>query len=118
VGEAFNAASPKALTQVEAVREMARAAGKKPELVRVPRERIAAAGGNPMGDPMYFGEYLDLPPITENVSKLQRVLGVRLTAFETGLRETYRWYLRKPRRKADYHFEDRLIAAAGVRRAV
>ena len=96
---------------------MARAAGKKPELVRVPRERIAEAGGNPMGDPMYFGEYLDVPPITENVSKLQRMLGVRLTAFETGLRETYRWYLRQPRRKPDFHFEDRLIAT-GVRRAV
>ncbi len=118
VGEAFNAANPKALTQVDAVREMARAAGKKPELIRVPRERIAAMGGNPMGGLMYFGEYLDLPPITENVSKLQRVLGVRLTAFETGLRETYRWYLRQPRRKCDFSFENRLMAAAGVRRAV
>ena len=118
VGEAFNVANPKPLTQVEAVREMARAAGKKPELVRVPRERIAAAGGNPMGDPMYFGEYLDVPPITENVTKLQRVLGVRPMAFETGLRETYRWYLRQPRRKLDFHLEDRLVAAAGARRAV
>jgi len=118
VGEAFNVANPKSLTQVEAVRELARAAGKKPQLVRVPRERIAAAGGNPMGDPMYFGQYLDLPPITENVSKLQRVLGVRLTALETGLRETYRWYLRQPRRKSDFQFEDRLISSAGVRRAV
>jgi nucleoside-diphosphate-sugar epimerase len=118
VGEAFNSANPKSLTQVEAVRELARAASKKPDLVRVPRERIAAAGGNPMGDPMYFGEYLDLAPITENVSKLQRVLGARLTNFETGLRETYRWYLRQPRRKCDFDFEDRLIASAGVRRAV
>ena len=117
-GDAFNVANPKPLTQVEFVRELARAAGKKPELIRVPRERIAAAGGNPMGDPMYFGEYLDVPPITENVSKLKRVLGVRLTAFDTGLGETYRWYLRQPRRKLDFTFEDRLIAAAGVRRAV
>jgi len=118
VGEAFNAANPKALTQVEAIREMARAGGKKPELIRVPRERIAAAGGNPMGEPMYFGEYLDLPPITENVSKLQRVLGVRPMAFETGLKETYRWYLRQRRRKCDFSFEERLIASAGARRAV
>jgi nucleoside-diphosphate-sugar epimerase len=118
VGESFNVANPKSLTQIEVVRELARAAGKKPELVRVPRERIAAAGGNPMGDPMYFGQYLDLPPITENVSKLQRVLGVRLTALETGLRETYRWYVRQPRRKPDFQFEDRLISSAGVRRAV
>jgi 2'-hydroxyisoflavone reductase len=118
VGEAFNIGNPKPLTQVEAVREMARTAGKKPELVRVPREKIAAAGGNPMSDPLYFGVYLDLPPITENVSKLQRVLGVRLTAFPTGLRETYRWYLRQSRRKAGFGFEDRLIASSGVRRAV
>jgi len=118
VGEAFNIGNPKPLTQVEAVREMARTAGKKPELVRVPREKIAAAGGNVMSDPLYFGQYLDLPPITENVSKLQRVLGVRLTAFATGLRETHRWYLRRPRRKSDFGLEDRLIASAGVRRAV
>jgi nucleoside-diphosphate-sugar epimerase len=118
VGEAFNIGNPKPLTQVEAVREMARAAGKKPELVRVPRERIVVLGGNPMGAPMYFGEYLDVPPITENMGKLQRVLGVRLTAFGTGLKETYRWYVRRPRRKVDFSFEDRLIAAAGVRRAV
>jgi 2'-hydroxyisoflavone reductase len=118
VGEAFNIGNPKPLTQVEAVREMARTAGKKPELVRVPRERIAAAGGNVMSDPLYFGQYLDLPPITENVSKLQRVLGVRLTAFATGLRDTHRWYMRQPRRKADFGFEDRLIAASGVRPAV
>ncbi len=118
VGEAFNIGNPKPLTQVEAVREMARTAGKKPELVRVPRERIAAAGGSVMSEPFYFGQYLDLPPITENVSKLQRVLGVRLTAFATGLRDTHRWYLRQPRRKVDFGFEDRLIAAAGVRRAV
>jgi 2'-hydroxyisoflavone reductase len=118
VGEAFNIGNAKPMTQVEAVREMARIAGKKPELVRVPRERIAASGGNAMGDPMYFGEYLDVPPITENVSKLQRVLAVRLTAFETGLRETYRWYLRQPRRKPGFDFEDRLIALVGARRAV
>jgi nucleoside-diphosphate-sugar epimerase len=116
VGEAFNVANPKPLTQVEVVREMARAAGKKPELIRVPRERIAAAGGNAMGDPMYFGEYLDVLPITQNVSKLQRVLGVRPIAFETGLRETYRRYLRQPRRKPDFSFEDRLLASAGAPR--
>ena len=118
VGEAFNVGNPKPLTQVEAVREIARAAGKKPELVRVPRERIAALGGSAMNHPLYFGEYLDVPPITENVSKLQRVLGVRLTAFTTGLRETYRWYLRQPRRKIDFSLEDRLISSAGARRAV
>ena len=53
-GRGVQRREPKPLTQVEVVRAMARAAGKKPELVRVPRERIAAAGGNPMGQPDLF----------------------------------------------------------------
>jgi hypothetical protein len=43
---------------------------------------------------------------------------VKPIAFETGMRETYRRYLRQRRRKLNFSFEDRLIAAAGVRRAV
>ena len=121
VGEAFNIGNSRPVTQVEAVRALARAAGKSATLVRVPRERILTAGGNVFRDPLYFGEYFDLPPITENVNKLQRVLRVRLTAFDTGLRETYRWYIRQPKRRTDVSFEQRLIesavAPAGSRRA-
>jgi nucleoside-diphosphate-sugar epimerase len=112
VGEAFNIGDPRPLTQVEAVRAFAKAAGKEPRLMRVARDRIAEAGGNPMGEPYYFGVYLDLPPITEVIGKVKRVLKVQPTPFETGLRETYRWYLRHhklPSKKFD--FEDRLIAA-------
>ena len=47
-----------------------------------------------MEEPYYFGEYFDLPPITEYVSKVTRVLKVSLTPFEAGLKETHRWYLR------------------------
>src|SRR5437773_1669413 len=121
VGEAFNIGNSRPVTQVEAVRALARAAGKSATLVRVPRERILTAGGNVFRDPLYFGEYFDLPPITENVNKLQRVLRVRLTAFDTGLRETYRWYIGQPKRRTDVSFEQRLIesavAPAGSRRA-
>jgi len=77
------------------------------------RERIIESGGNAMREPAYFGIYLDLPPITEAVGKVKRVLKVPLTALDEGLAETYRWYLKnhKPQTiKED--FEDRLIALA------
>jgi 2'-hydroxyisoflavone reductase len=113
VGEAFNIGNEKPLTQVELVRTLASAAGKKANMVRVPRERILEAGGNPMGEPAYFGEYLDMPPITMNVTKVSRVLGVRPTPIEDGFRETFRWYMRNGRRtKIDYSFEDKLLAMA------
>lgn len=111
VGHAFNIAQARAMTQIEVVRALAEAAGRKPELVRIPRERILQAGGNPMGPPLYFGVYFDMPPITEVISKAQRVLGFKPTPFAEGLKRTYRWYVRhRPRQPRDYSFEDRLLA--------
>jgi 2'-hydroxyisoflavone reductase len=110
VGHAFNIANSRAITQAEAVQAFADAAGKKPAYVRVPRERIHQIGGNPMGPRLYFGCYFDLPPITQIVTKAQRVLAFKGTDFVTGLKETYRWYLRHHLRKEiDYSFEDRVI---------
>jgi nucleoside-diphosphate-sugar epimerase len=112
-GEAFNIGNERPLTQVEMVRAMAAAAGKKASMVRVPRDRINEAGGNVFGDPMYFGVYFDMPPITENVTKVARVLGVKPTPFDEGLRETYRKYLRNNKKnRLDFSFEDRLMAFA------
>jgi 2'-hydroxyisoflavone reductase len=114
-GEAFNVANERAVTQAEFIQAMAATAGKKPNIVRVPRERIAEAGGDPMGQPAYFGVYLDVPPITEVVVKAKRILGFQPTPFEVGLKETYRWYLRNGKKsKIDYSFEDRLIEMATV----
>ena len=114
-GEAFNVANERAITQAEFIQAMAAAASKKPNIVRVPRERIAEAGGDPMGQPAYFGVYLDVPPITEVVVKAKRILGFQPTPFEAGLKETYRWYLRNAKKsKIDYTFEDRLIEMATV----
>src|SRR5215468_7808439 len=56
VGEAFNIGDPKPLTQVELVEKLAKAANVEPTLARVPRDIIAAAGGNAMNEPYYFGE--------------------------------------------------------------
>ncbi len=116
VGEAFNVANDRPITQAEFVQAVVAAAGKKPNIVRVPRERIAEAGGDPMGQPGYFGVYLDVPPITSVVVKAKRILGFQPTPFEVGLKETYRWYSRNVKKsRIDYSFEDRLVewAASG-----
>ncbi len=115
VSHAFNIANPRPVTQTEAVLAFAEAAGKKVNIVRIPRERILRAGGHPMGPLFYFGEYFDVPPITQVVTKAQRVLGFKPTDFARGLKETYRGYLRNQnRRRPDYAFEDALLARAQV----
>ena len=112
-GHAFNIANPRPLTQVEAVEAFARAAGKEPTFVRLPRERILRSGGHPMGPRLYFGTYFDLPAITVVVNKAQRVLKFKPVDFLIGLKESYRWYVRHNEfPKPDYSFEDALIAAA------
>jgi nucleoside-diphosphate-sugar epimerase len=112
-GHAFNIANARPITQAEAVQAFAKAAGKKAELVRIPRERITQAGGHLMGPSLYFGTYLDLPPITQVVTKARRILGFHPTDFQQGLKETYRWYLRHHDRAVrDYRFEDQLLAGA------
>ena len=113
-GRAFNVADDKPLTQVEVVTEFAKVLGKQPIIARVPREIIQRSGGNAMGDPMYFGEYFDMPPITEAIGRVKRVLNVALTPFATGLKETHRWYLRHhdEAKKVDFTFEDNLIKHA------
>ena len=115
VGEAFNIGDSRALTQAEVVQALATAAGKAVQMVRIPREAILHSGGNPMGDPSYFGVYFDMPPITEKMGKAARLLGVRPTPFEDGLRETWRWYLRNRNGRwpqPDFAFEDRLLSHA------
>jgi hypothetical protein len=101
------------------VEKLARAANVEPTLVRVPRDTITQAGGNVFAEPFYFGEYYDLPPITENIGKVTRVLKMKLTPFEVGLKETYKWYLRnhKPR-TAGFEFDDKVLALAKAGSAI
>ena len=81
--------------------------------MRVPREIILRNGGNVFGDPLYFGQYFDLPPITEIVGRVRRELSLTLTPFATGLEETYKWYAeRGAQRNLDFSFEDQLIPQA------
>ncbi len=111
VGEAFNIGDPKPITQVEFAEKLARAANVEATLARVPRDVIMQAGGNAMTEPYYFGEYLDVPPITENIGKVARILKLKPTPFEVGLKDTYRWYTRnhKPR-TASFEFDDKVLA--------
>jgi 2'-hydroxyisoflavone reductase len=112
-GRAFNVADEKPLTQVEVVNEFAKTLGKQATIVRVPRDIIARNGGNAFDEPAYFGHYYDLPPITEAVGRVKRVLNVALTPFALGLKETYKWYSKHSSdRKLDFSFEDKLIREA------
>ncbi len=112
-GQAFNIANEVPLTQVEAVSQFAKILGKQASIVPVPRDIIQRNGGNAFSDPLYFGQYYDLPPITETVERVKRVLSVNLTPFSTGLEETYKWYAQcGPQRNLDFSFEDRLIREA------
>jgi 2'-hydroxyisoflavone reductase len=109
-GEAFNIGDSKPLTQVELVERLAATINADPVLVRTPRDAIQAAGGNAMTEPYYFGEYLDVQPITEYMGKTTRVLKVRMTPFDVGLKETWRWYVRNHKaRTAGFEFDDRLM---------
>jgi nucleoside-diphosphate-sugar epimerase len=111
-GRAFNIAHEQPVTQTEAVMAFAAAMGKPVSIVNVPREIIERNGGNVFGEPLYFGQYYDLPSITESVQRVKRDLGIKLTPFAGGLRETYEWYSQKPCRALDFRFEDRLIQEA------
>jgi hypothetical protein len=43
-----------------------------------------------VGPKLYFGNYVDVPPITQVTAKAQRVLKFKPTDFATGLKETYK----------------------------
>lgn len=111
-GQAFNVGHTETTTQQSFVEALARVAGVEPTFVAVPRAAIHAAGGQLMGESLYFGEYLDLPPLGSNVDKAARVLGVVPTPLEDALQVSYAWYTTQPRRPVDYAFEDGLIASA------
>src|SRR6266481_850501 len=113
VGEAFNIGDPKPVTQFELVEKLAKVANTEATLARIPRDLIVQAGGNPMEEPYYFGVFFDVTPTTENIGKVTRMLKMKLTPFEAGLKETYRWYTRnhKPR-TAGFEFDDKALGLA------
>lgn len=110
-GEAFNVAHAPT-SQREFVEALGRVAGVEPTFVSMPREAILAAGGQVVGEPLYFGQFLDLPVHTELVEKAPRLLGVTPLSLDAALRKGFTWYATQPRRPIDYAFEDRVIAQA------
>jgi nucleoside-diphosphate-sugar epimerase len=113
IGHAFNTANPKAITQHELVEHLAVAAGcREPRFVSVPRETIYRAGGQVVGEKLYFGSYYDVPAITQIITKAQRMLAFKPTEFDVGLKAAYRSYLkRRIYPKPDFSFEDELLTA-------
>jgi 2'-hydroxyisoflavone reductase len=115
VGHAFNIANARPLSQMEFVEAVGKVCKKSVKFVRIPREYILRAGGHPMGPKLYFGFYLDNPPITQVTAKAQRVLKFKPVDFGVGLKESYKWYLRHNHSgRQDYEFEDKLLANAPV----
>jgi len=113
VGQAFNIANAKPISQADLVEVLARAANRStPHLARIPRDVLIRAGGDPIHGPrFYFAEYFDLPPITQVIAKAQRVLDFEPMDFLTGLRETHAWWAHAhPFEKPDYAFEDQCLA--------
>jgi nucleoside-diphosphate-sugar epimerase len=111
IGRAYNLASYPGITQMEYVQLLANRAGKHAHCVYVRRELIERFGGQLFSPPYYFGVYLDIPSITVRNDRVRTELGLDLTGLETGLRETYRWYLEQQRPRPDCSWEDRLLSA-------
>jgi nucleoside-diphosphate-sugar epimerase len=111
IGGSYNLGGYPPVTQIEFVEACGHAAGKRPRLVHVPRDRIQAAGGQLMAPPLYFGTYLDIPPITIRTERVRSELGLELTPLDNGLRETFSWYQSQSRPQPDYSWEDNLLAA-------
>ena len=109
IGRAYNLGNYPPISQVDFVELLARVAGKPARLVHVPREAIERAGGNVFAPPLYFGTYLDIPPISVRVDRVRSELGLNPIPLEEGLRQTYGWYAAQQRSTPDYSWEDRLI---------
>jgi 2'-hydroxyisoflavone reductase len=111
VGHAYNLASYPPIAQIDFIQLLARIAQREPHVVHIPREQIERAGGQLFAPPLYFGVFLDIPPITARVDRVRSELGLELTPLENGLRETYEWYQRQQRPQPDFSWEDRLLVA-------
>jgi len=112
VNRPFNLAG-EPITQAEYVRLLARVAGVEAELVPVPRKTLQAAGGDLFGPPLYFGVFLDIPPITVSGEGVRAFLGMELTPLEVGLQETFEWYRGQERPGPDVAWEDRILESVG-----
>ena len=110
-GRAYNIAHQSAITQRAFVEALADAAGRRADLVPVPRERLIELGGNVFEPPFYFAQYFDMPPITQNTVRAGQELGFEPTSWRKGLRRTFECYLSRERPAADFSFDDKVLSA-------
>jgi nucleoside-diphosphate-sugar epimerase len=111
-GKAYNVAHENAVTQEELIRAMAEAAGRETELVNVDRETIEARGGGVFAPPYYFGQYFDMPAITQKIGRARQELGFKPRTLGEGLADTFDWYQRqRDRASPDFTWEDSVLRA-------
>ena len=108
-GRAYSLGEYPPLTQVELVQALARAAGRPARLAFVLRERIEAAGGGVFGPPLYYGTYLDIPPITAKAQRIREELAFDPLPLDEGLRDTFQWYQQQERPEPDVSWENELL---------
>ena len=109
-GRAYNVAHPTAVTQLELVEALGRAAGRTPEIVFVPREKLRALGGDVFKPPYYFAQYYDMPPISMRTDRIERELGFVATPFDEALERTFGWYDSQTKRvEPDFSFDDLVL---------
>jgi len=114
-GKAYNIANPAPVTQKELVEALGRAAGRAPRIAYLARQSIEKLGGNVFQPPLYFGQYYDVPPITQRTERAAAELGFKATPFDIGLAATFEWYQgRGDGPEKGFEFDDKLLAAAGV----
>lgn len=109
-GRAYNLGNDPPVTQVEFIEALGRAAGRSPQLRKVSRETIQAEGGGLFAPPLYFGVYLDVPPITAKVQRVHEDLGLDPIPLDKGLQDTFAWYRDQARPAPDFWWEDRVMA--------
>ena len=112
IGGAYNLGNFPPISQRDFVELLARVAGMEAKLVPIPRSAIQAAGGQLTEPPLYFGAFLDIPPITVRVDRVRHDLGVELRPLEDGMRQTFEWYQSQKKERPDFSWEDKLLSRA------
>ena len=110
VGRAYNIAHERPITQRQFVEALVRAAGKTADIAPVPRERLIELGGQVFEPPFYFGQYFDMPAITQCTDRATKELGFQPMPFDTALANTFRWYQEQHAGPApDFTYDDKVL---------
>jgi nucleoside-diphosphate-sugar epimerase len=83
IGRAYNVAGPP-VTQIEYLKLLADIAGRRADLVFIPREEIHRQGGQLFAPPFYFGVYLDIPSSTVRIERARAEVGLDRTPLDEG----------------------------------